>query len=562
MKVITENGGLTANSNASDSEHISHGIQSKVSLSKTIDRSSSVRKNSANLILSERKNTPPKRYSVINNRTGAANKVNLSKQKTSDSPLKSVPRKLKLAKKPEIHRAYKSSGKVKGGIGKTIASSAAGIVTKPAAAVKDRALRADKENGDTGIEGTKMGLRGVDKAVGEARKIKSAVKRTRELHKRINRLQQHNSGRSIKTARTTSKAAARGLKTTTKAAKATAKTVKTTAKAARATAKAAKTAAKAAKTGAKLAVKAVKATAELVKQLATLIAETAPYSLIVIAVIIVLIAVILIVMLITGAVGGSVAGGGGWAITESTSTPEDIYKEVEKFIDAASKVMDKNVQKSLEKEVDSWCKADTKDPRRLIQYISNTRNVTYYPANGHNTTIDSYIEAFDDKFDTEFYSNFLAVLFVLMTRDMQKTDGVTDETIYDFDFTKSDFEELIGELNKNSCKYGETYCYKTTQVVSGCTCPGQNCKTKTIPGCKCKSGTRVDDEGKTHTYYYCGGHPYCPSNHDKLVVTLYTIEEYHHSDVQTIYKFTDNENARYEAAKAFIQGLIDSYGSE
>lgn len=556
MKVITENGGLTANSNASGSEHISHGIQSKVSLSKTIDRSSSISKNSANLILSERKNTPPKRYGVINNRTGAANKVNLSKQKTSDSPLKSVPRKLKLAKKPEIHRAYKSSGKVKGGsgggIGKTIASSAAGIVTKPAAAVKDRALRADKENGDTGIEGTKMGLRGVDKAVGEARKIKSAVKRTRELHKRINRLQQHNSGRSIKTARTTSKTAARGLKTT---AKATVKTAKTTAKAART---AAKTAAKAAKAGAKLAVKAVKATAELVKQLATLIAETAPYSLIVIAVIIVLIAVILIVMLITGAVGGSVAGGGGWAITESTSTPEDIYKEVEKFIDAASKVMDKNVQKSLEKEVDSWCKADTKDPRRLIQYVSNTRNVTYYPANGHNTTIDSYIEAFDDKFDTEFYSNFLAVLFVLMTRDMQKTDGVTDETIYDFDFSKSDFEELIGELNKNSCKYGETYCYKTTQVVSGCTCPGQNCKTKYKSSDRCAYYT--DEDG--HKHYYCKGHPYCPSNHDKLVVTLYTIEEYHHSDVKTIYKFTDNENARFEAAKAFIQGLIDSYGSE
>lgn len=327
-------------------------------------------------------------------------------------------------------------------------------------------------------------------------------------------------------------------------------------------AKAGKAAGEAMKSAAKASAKAAQASAKAIAgaaaKISSLIASTMPYSLIILAAVLIILIIALIVGSAMTSAGGTVAGGGAWLVNDSKmQTPEEIYKDYQKFIEEAKKVMDKNVQKSLEKEVDSWCKSDTKDPRRLIQYVSNTRNVTYYPANGHSTTIDSYIEAFDDKFDTEFYSNFLAVLFVLMTRDMQKTDRVTDETIYDFDFSKSDFEELIGELNKNSCKYGETYCYKTTQVVSGCTCPGQNCKTKTIPGCKCKSGTRVDDEGKPHTYYYCGGHPYCPSNHDKLVVTLYTIEDYHHSDVKTIYKFTDNENARFEAAKAIIQEMLD-----
>lgn len=53
------------------------------------------------------------------------------------------------------------------------------------------------------------------------------------------------------------------------------------------------------------------------------------------------------------------------------------------------------------------------------------------------------------------------------------------------------------------------------------------------------------------------GHPYCPINHTKLTVKLYTVKDYYNEDYPEIYDFTDNEKARYQASKAIIQSMLD-----
>lgn len=148
---------------------------------------------------------------------------------------------------------------------------------------------------------------------------------------------------------------------------------------------------------------------------------------------------------------------------------------------------------------------------------------------------------------------YMSLLFVLMTREKQQADGVTDDTIYDFDFKKEDFEEFMKTVNENSCRWGDTFVIKTAVETSPEYCPGQDCKTKTKPGCKCASYT--DEEGKVHEY--CKGHPYCPKNHTKLTVKLYTVKDYYGKEYPEIYNFTENEKKRYEASKAIIQGMID-----
>ncbi len=254
-------------------------------------------------------------------------------------------------------------------------------------------------------------------------------------------------------------------------------------------------------------------------------------------------------------IGGQTAGGGAWVIDDSApNTPQDIYKNLEKFLDEAEKSLDDKVQKPLKNEITGFCNGDTNKPRRILEYVSENNTVLYFPASGHDTIVNGYI----DDFDLEFYPDFLAALFVLMTRDKQKADGTDDTTIYDFDFKRSDFEDLLGTVDANSCKYGSTYVYKTTTEIPNCACPGENCETEYRTGCKCASYT--DEDG--HKHYYCGGHPYCPHTHTKLQVRLYTIQEYTDRPLSDIYSFSDNENIRFEAAKAFIDGLIRDYGGD
>ena len=178
-----------------------------------------------------------------------------------------------------------------------------------------------------------------------------------------------------------------------------------------------------------------------------------------------------------------------------------------------------------------FCDGDTTAPRKIIQYIDKSHDTTFYPAKGADRTINSWIDAFG----TDDYADYMSLLFVLMTREKQQADGVSDGEIYDFDFKREDFEEFMKTVNQNYCRWGDTFVYKTAVETSPVACPGENCKTK-YKSDRCAYYT--DDDG--HKHYYCKGHPYCPINHTKLTVKLYTVKDYYNEDYPEIYNFTDN----------------------
>lgn len=319
------------------------------------------------------------------------------------------------------------------------------------------------------------------------------------------------------------------------------------------TAKAGKAAAQTAKTAAKAAQKATqaagKAIAGAVSKIASFISSTMPYSLIVIGVILIVLVICLCFAEMIGGAGGSVAGGGAWLVDDnSNQTPEQIYEGYKEFIEQAKDVMEKQAKDALKDTVTGFCDGDTTAPRKIIQYIDKSHNNTFYPAKGADRTINSWI----DDFGTDDYADYMSLLFVLMTREKQRADGVSDGEIYDFDFKREDFEEFMKTVNQNYCRWGDTFVYKTAVETSPVACPGENCKTK-YKSDRCAYYT--DDDG--HKHYYCKGHPYCPINHTKLTVKLYTVKDYYNEDYSEIYDFTDNEKARYQASKAIIQSMLD-----
>lgn len=250
-----------------------------------------------------------------------------------------------------------------------------------------------------------------------------------------------------------------------------------------------------------------------------------------------------------GGAGGSVAGGGAWLVDDySNQTPEQIYEGYKEFVEQAKDAMEKQAKDALKDTVTGFCDGDTTAPRKIIQYIDKSHNNTFYPAKGADRTINSWIDAFG----TDDYADYMSLLFVLMTREKQQADGVSDGEIYDFDFKREDFEEFMKTVNQNYCRWGDTFVYKTAVETSPVACPGENCKTK-YKSDRCAYYT--DDDG--HKHYYCKGHPYCPINHTKLTVKLYTVKDYYNEDYPEIYDFTDNEKARYQASKAIIQSMLD-----
>ncbi len=390
-------------------------------------------------------------------------------------------------------------------------------ITKSGVEVGGRAIK-------TGVNATKRTARTLSKVIdpGKRRMLMKSVKR-----------QAGNVKRSVKTA----------VKGTAKASKATVKAAKATAK----------VTAKAAKMAAKLSVQAAKAVVQGVVKIVSLIAETLPWSLIVIGAVLLIILTAAAIGGASGAASATTKGSGGWT-GEDNKTGEEVYQTINKFVKESGDVLKDKALKPLKSTIDTFCDSDTEDPRKIIQYQSKAQNVTFYPAKGNNSTIDGYIDAFD----LEFYPDFLATLFVLMTRDKLQAENLPETEIANFEFKKADFEEFINGVNANLCKYKQTYVYKTTQTVENCYCPNQNCKRKTISGCKCACSE--DENGKKR--YYCGGHPYCPKNHTKLVVSLYTIQELKEMKPAAIYDFTENEKIRFDAAKAFIEAMNKSYGGE
>lgn len=389
---------------------------------------------------------------------------------------------------------------------------------------------------DSGTESMKLGLQTVDYVRRGVRTIKSAAQAPRKIYK--------------------------GVKRTVNSTK---RAVKTSAKAARNAAKAAKASAKAAAKAAKITAQVVKAAAQAVGKIISLIAETAPYSLIVIAVIIVVLLLMYLVNSLIGAAGSSVGGIGGWAGNSDTSSEKDVYDNIQNFISLAKSTLESDVQDELrsitndfcalwyhengcrtDEYGNKYCNGHVKD--NIIEFRSDKVTDTYYPAHDGKSAIDGYIKDFKDQFDSEFYSNFLATLYVVKARDMQNQNSSgASFVLSDLEFTDADFAEMIRTVDENSGKYGDTYFYKTVEHTTG-KCPGENCRTEYRDDDCC-----TDSDGNT----YCGGHPYCPGEHDKLIVRLYSTEKFSGKKLEEIYGFSDDEKEQFTAVKEFIKAITD-----
>lgn len=511
---------------------------------------------------------PRKKYKVLNN--GVVNSGTITKRKArviySQVPAKLKKLKLKRLQKrsfkinksqAELMQMAMGGGAVSSGGGrlkKLVPMGVSGtkkvyrIAKKPVEMLKQEFYSKSDKN-ETGTEAAKLGLKTYDYAKQGAKTAVEtgvkAVKKSRQLTKRVYKKLHKPTTAELK--RTLRKRIYRNkLKSQVNyLAKQTVR--KGTKAAGKAAANAAKMAAQAAQKAAQAAVKAI---TSAVTKIAGLIAETMPWSLIIIGAILIILIIALMFGSFLGGASGSVAGGGAWLVDDNSSqTPEEIYEGYKKFVEQAKEVMETQAKAALKTQVTSFCDSDTTAPRKIIQYIDNDNNILRYPASGADSTINPLI----DSFGTEDYADYMSLLFVLMTREKQQADGVTDDMIYDFDFKKEDFEEFMKTVNENSCRWGDTFVIKTAVETSPEYCPGQSCKRKTKPGCKCSSYT--DEDGKVH--HYCGGHPYCPKNHTKLTVKLYTVKDYYNKEYPEIYNFTDNEKTRYEASKAIIHGMID-----
>lgn len=558
MKVIIEKNGINAHS-VNDKAVISHGIAKKTELSKksggrienqqvrTVGGTEKAAKADVpngtpsaaahwkNRLKNKRlKPAPRKKYKVLN--YGVVSKETLTKRK-SRVINNIIPRKSKNLKPKKL---------VPMGISGT--KKVYRIAQKPVEVLKQEFYSKSDQN-ETGIEAAKLGLktydyaeRGVKTAVETgAKTVKKGTRLTKRVYHKLHKTT------SAELKRTLRKRVFRN-KLKSQVNYMAKQAVRKGAKAAgKATANAAK---KAAQSAYKAAQAAAKAIASAVSKIVGLIVETMPWSLIVIGAILLILIIALMFGSLLGGASGSVAGGGAWLVDDNSSqTPEEIYEGYKKFVEQAKEVMETQAKDALKDKVSAFCSSDTTAPRKIIQYIDKDHNILRYPASGADSTINPIIE----QFGTDDYADYMSLLFVLMTREKQQADGVPDDTIYDFDFKKEDFEEFMKTVNENSCRWGDTFVIKTAVETSPEYCPGQNCKTKTKPGCKCASYT--DEEGKVHEY--CKGHPYCPKSHTKLTVKLYTVKDYYGKEYPEIYNFTEDEKKRYEASKAIIQGMID-----
>ena len=337
--------------------------------------------------------------------------------------------------------------------------------------------------------------------------------------------------------------------------KATTKAVKNTAKAAKATAKAATQAAKAT---AKAVQVVVKATTTAITKIASLIAETAPWSLIIIAALALIIAIILLIESLFTSAGGTLVGGAGWVMgdeSKPTPTAKDAYNNYKEYMDDIDNILKNEIIQTLKNSVTGFC-ADDPTPKKIISYKSKAiSSGRLYPAYKQDRTINGYIDRFELK--DEDYVEMLSALFVLMTREKQQTENVGENEIFEFIFKTEDISEFIGSVNGNTSRWGDTFFIKTDVNESPVSCPGEDCKIK-YKDDNCAS--YIDDEG--HKQYYCKGHPYCPVDHTEKKVSLYKVTDYYNKTVEEIYDFSEAEKTRYNLSKTIISMLIEEYGSE
>lgn len=294
---------------------------------------------------------------------------------------------------------------------------------------------------------------------------------------------------------------------------------------------------KAAKVIAKAAAKAAKAVGKAIVKLVQLIASTAPWSLIIIAVI----ALIIIAINVVIAICGDEEEGGTAGLRSESGDIDEVYENLEKFEEMFAEASKENITDPLNTTVTGFC-TPKEDPQNIIAFNGSV----YFPAAGKADTVNSLTENYvDSSISQDRYVTFLAVLKVLEERETGERSDL---------FTKSDFKTLIGTVNGNTCVYGDacdTFFIKTTVTTTGETCPGAACKTRYCDGCQ----TRTNSDGETETY--CPGHSYCDHDHTKLTILLKTVEEYSGKSVAEIYNFDDEEEYKFEDYKYIIESLIE-----
>lgn len=378
---------------------------------------------------------------------------------------------------------------------------------------------------------------------------------------------------AVKTGKTVKNTVKTGRKLLTKKgrrglAKSVKRQIKTAKRTVRNIKRAAKATAKAVKAVAKLVIKVAKAVAQLVTKLVTLIAETAPWSLIVIGVIaLVIIAVNVITVILGNEEENNTAG-----LVGAESDVTDIYTNLTKFEEMFAAVAKEKITDPLKTAVTNFCgddgsddtdteededadesSTDTDDADDDSEESGSSQNFIefngeeFFPASGNADEINERIEQYvDSGTSSQRFASLLAALKVL---EMKKT-GELPEAV----FTKSDFEAFIGTVNSNTCEYGDTFFIKTTVTVGGQTCPDENCRTDYCDDVDDCESPETDDEGNE----YCPGHDYCDNDHKKMTITLKTVEEYYtDKGIPEIYGFDEDEEYQYEAFKEFIAALVE-----
>jgi len=394
------------------------------------------------------------------------------------------------------------------------AKGAAKVAAKPAEILKKSFTAQAEKSDDNGVKAAKAGVqicdygtRAIKTAVNTgAKTAKKGTKLAKQVHRKVHKSTSADLRRRLRKRVNHSIAAeAKNLakhtmkKGATDAGKTTAKA---TAKAAKATAKAFQVAAK--------------ATVSAISKAVSFIVSTAPWSFILIGGILMLILIAMMATSLFSNAGGTIDGGAAWVMGDEehpTSDPEDIYRNYKGYVEDINSIIENDVIQTLKTSVTGFC-SDNPTPSKIITYKSKNNTSRLYPAYHKDSTVNGYIDKF--KVEDEDYIEMLSALFVLMTREKQKAEDVGENEIFEFIFKTEDISEFIGQVNTNTSRWGDTFFIKTDKNKSPVSCPGQNCKRKSRPGCKCAYSTNEDG----HIRYYCKGHPYCPINHTEKEVSL------------------------------------------
>lgn len=231
----------------------------------------------------------------------------------------------------------------------------------------------------------------------------------------------------------------------------------------------------------------------------------------------------------------------GWAMKPG-DTESQLYSNIAEVAVKMETACENSFARELKQEITSFC-SQSAEPPSIVEYKVGSSSGVIYPA--ADATVNSAIDGLVGDvtaYSSKYFSEFIASLVVLMSRGK-------DETFALEQFTEADMQAFLGGVNNNSCDFGSTYFVKTTSITDGETCPNEDCKKKTKPGCDCGG---KDENGRKK----CAGHPYCNHDHKKMTVKLQTISEETGKSMPQIYGFNDTESEHFTAISGFISDIL------